>query len=57
MNAADKSGCTALHLAVWSEPCLRFLLENGASVNMVDNDGQNALMIVPGESRANVVVA
>jgi ankyrin repeat protein len=54
VNVQDKQGFTALHvLTFWDSadlneetiPILNFLLENGADVNIVDEDGDTTIMI------------
>jgi ankyrin repeat protein len=41
----DEYGRSLLHSAVMSEPMTRFLIENGANVNAVDNDGETPLYL------------
>ncbi|XP_063924549.1 putative ankyrin repeat protein RF_0381 [Zophobas morio] len=53
INAQNKQGTTALHLACQRGilGCVAILLENGADVNIRDNDNKNALCYVSNTSK------
>ena len=53
LNKCDWNGKSVIHWAVnWSGNCLNLLIELGADVNIVNNDGKTVLMLSAASSRA-----
>ena len=59
INATTKRGRTALHLAALADfsntPLMKYLVANGAQLDLTDEEGNTALMLAAGRNRCDAV--